>query len=149
MSKLRTKRLLSQPSLASDSRGAVIIEFAILAPLLFGLMIGVVQVGMGMQAYNSMRSIAGDTARYAVVEYQKGNSPGNSTIEAEAIEIATSDEYRLNSSVEVDVTNAATERFDGAWEKTITITYTVPSVLPLFDWTSPTLTFTRPIFLLK
>ena len=96
-----------------------------------------------------MRSIAGDTARYAVVEYQKGNSPGNSTIEAEAIEIATSDEYRLNSSVEVDVTNAATERFDGAWEKTITITYTVPSVLPLFDWTSPTLTFTRPIFLLK
>jgi hypothetical protein len=30
----------------------------------------------------------------------------------------------------------------------MTLTYTVPVVLPLFDWASPTLTHTRPIFVL-
>lgn len=135
--------------LSDETRGAAVIEFAILAPVVFGLMIGVVQIGLGMQAYNSMRSVAGDAARYAVVEYQKGNAPGNATIENQAIAIATSGTYNLANSVDIDVTNAATERFDGAWEKTITITYTVPAVLPLFDWTSPTLTYSRPIFLLK
>ena len=135
--------------LTNDDRGAAIIEFAILAPIVFGLMIGIIQIGLGMQAYNSMRGVAGDAARYAVVEYQKGNAPGNATIENQAIAIATSAEYNLDPAVDIDVTNAAVERFDGAWEKTITITYTVPAMLPFFDWASPTLTFSRPIFLLK
>jgi Flp pilus assembly protein TadG len=131
-----------------DREGAVIIEFAILAPLVLGLMIGVFQVGLGMQAYNSMRSVAGEAARYAAVEYQKGNSPDNDAIETQAIAIATADPYILDPSVAINVTDAAVQRVTGAREMTITITYTVPTFLPFFDWASPTLTHSRPIFVL-
>lgn len=134
--------------LARDTRGAVIIEFAILGPVLIGLMLGVLQVGISLQAYNSMRSVAAETARYAVVEYQKDNSPNNASIRTEAISIATASPYDLASSVQVSITDATTQRFAGAKELTMTITYTPPSVLPMFDWVSPTLTHTRPIFVL-
>ena len=50
-----------------DQSGSTIVEFAILAPAIIGLLFGVFQVGLGMQAKNSMRSIAQETARYAVV----------------------------------------------------------------------------------
>lgn len=134
--------------LARDRRGAVLVEFAILAPLIFALMLGILQVGIGMQAQNSLRSIAAETARYAVVEYQKEASPTNEAIRSQAISIATSQPFNLNNSVQVDIDDAATQRVNGAREITMTITYTVPSVLPLFDWASPTLTHTRPIFVL-
>ena len=60
-----------------DERGATIVEFALLAPLILGLLLGVVQVSLSAQSYNAMRSIASDTARYAVVELQKENTTLN------------------------------------------------------------------------
>lgn len=132
-----------------DRRGAALIEFAILGPMVLGLMIGVFQIGIGMQAQNSLRSIAADTARFAAVEFQKEQTPTNARIQAEAVSIATSNPYNLNSSVRISVVNAPTQRVTGAREMTLTITYRVPAVLPLLDWVSPTLTHTRPIFVLN
>ncbi|WP_435417545.1 TadE/TadG family type IV pilus assembly protein [Parerythrobacter aurantius] len=134
--------------LRRDSRGAAIIEFAVLAPLVIGLMLGVLQVGIAMQAQNSLRSIAAETARYAVVQYQKDLTPNNAAIETQARSIATSSPFNLKNTVTVRVTDAATQRVTGALEKTMVITYTVPSVLPLFNWASPTISHTRPIFVL-
>ena len=37
------------------------------------MMLGVFQIGIGMQNYNAMRSVASDVMRYAVVNYQTNN----------------------------------------------------------------------------
>ena len=68
--------------LKRDNSGAAVIEFAILAPVIFAMLLGVIQVGLSMQAQNALRSIASQTARYAVVEYQKGNEVTDGTIKA-------------------------------------------------------------------
>lgn len=139
--------------LVRDQQGAVIIEFAILGPLVIGLMLAVFQIGMGMQAYNSMRSIAGETARYAVVEFQQGETEltlTNDEIEAQAVTIATSSPYNLDDTVDISANDApvAEQTVAGARKINVTITYTVPLVLPFFDWASPTLTHSRPIYVI-
>ncbi|MBO6608297.1 pilus assembly protein [Altererythrobacter sp.] len=131
-----------------DQSGSTIVEFAILAPAIIGLLFGVFQVGLGMQAKNSMRSIAQETARYAVVEYQKQNEISDAVIENWAEAQAMSAPYLLNSSFDATVTAVGTPRVDGTFEKTLTLTYTPPAVVPLVNWVSPNLTYTRPIFLL-
>lgn len=131
-----------------DSSGAAVIEFAILAPVIFAMLLGVIQVGLSMQAQNALRSIASQTARYAVVEYQKGNEVTDGTIKAKAEEIATSAPYLLDDSFGATIAEVATPRIDGTFEKTLTLRYTPPSILPFVDWTSREMTFARPIFVI-
>lgn len=133
--------------LARDGAGATIVEFAILAPAVIGLMLGVLQVGMGMQSFNAIRNVTADTARYAVVEYQKGEAPDNARIAQEARDIASGAPY-LMDSITVVAVDAATQQVDGAREITLTISYKVPFVLPLFNWSGPKVTHSRPIFVL-
>ena len=59
--------------LARDKQGSVLVEFALLAPVLLTLMVGVVQVGLHVQNVNAVRNLAADGARAAMVEYQRGN----------------------------------------------------------------------------
>lgn len=141
-----TRCFLAQ--LGRDCRGSTIIEFALLAPVMFGMMFGVIQVGMSMQAYNAMRNVSSETARYALVEYMKKNEITNGTIETQAEAIATSSPYMLLDNFEATVADAATQRVDGAHEKTLTVTYTPPNVLPFFNWASTELSFSRPIFVI-
>lgn len=136
------------PNLIQDNSGSTIIEFAILAPAIIGLLFGVFQVGLGMQAQNALRSIAQETARYAVVEYQKGNEVTDADIEAWAEAQAAAAPYLLNDTFDATIVSVATPRVHGTFEKTLTVTYTPPAVVPLVDWTSPNLTFSRPIFVL-
>lgn len=136
--------------LARDCAGATIVEFAILAPAVIGLMLGVFQIGMAMQSYNAIRSVTAEAARYATVEYQKGEEPNNAAIRTQTIAIADGPPYLLDpDELTVTVVDAANQRVNGAREMTITVSYDVPSVLPLFEWTSPTVTQTRPIFVLE
>ena len=133
-----------------DERGATIVEFALLAPLILGLLLGVVQISLSAQSYNAMRSIASDTARYAVVELQKENTTLNdAALKAYAESRASSALYNLDSGFTASVANATNQRVTGATEKTITVTYTAPAVLPFLGWLNPTMTFSRPIFLLQ
>jgi Flp pilus assembly protein TadG len=134
--------------LRRDTAGAAVIEFAILAPAIIGLMLGVLQIGLSMQAQNAMRGVASDTARYAVVEYMKKNEVTNATIQTRAETIGEGAPYLLQDSFTAVVTDAATQRVDGAFEKTLTLTYTPPNVLPLFNFASQEMTFARPIFLI-
>lgn len=135
--------------LIADRSGASVIEFAILAPMIIALMIGVLQVGMAMQSYNAIRSVTADTQRYAIVEYQKGQTPSNSAIRTQAISIADGAPYLLKpGSLSVTINDAATQRVSGAREMTVTISYQIPTVLPLLDFVAPTVSHSRPIFVL-
>ena len=135
-------------SVLRDRDGTTIIEFAVLAPLLITLMIGVVQIGAGMQAKNAMRSIAQEANRHAVVQYQLGNEITDAQIETWAETAATTAPYLLNNTFDATVTSVPTPRVAGTFEKTITLTYTPPAVVPLVNWVSPQLTFSRPIIVL-
>lgn len=64
-------------ALLRQKQGSVVTEFALLAPTILALMLGVLQIGIGMQNYNAMRSVASDVMRYAVVNYQTGNELTN------------------------------------------------------------------------
>ena len=65
------QRLLSR--LRRNRDGSVAVEFALVGPILLGMLMGVLQIGIGMQNYNALRGISADTARYAVVNYQTAN----------------------------------------------------------------------------
>ena len=141
-------KMRSLESIRSDESGTTIIEFALLAPVILGLFFGLIQIGISMQAYNSMRGVASDTARYAVVEYMKQNEVGNDTIKSKARQIATGSPYLLQNTVQVTVTSVATPQVQGTFEKTLKITYTPPNILPFFNFVSPQLEYERPIFVI-
>lgn len=101
-----------------------------------------------MQAYNSLRGVASDTARYAVIEYMKENTISDSAIQTKAVAIAQSSPYLLNDSVVVTIVPVASPRVHGTFEKNLTITYTPPNVMPFFDFTSTQMSFSRPIFVI-
>jgi len=133
--------------LNQDRRGAAIVEFAILAPVLFAMVFGVIQVGIQMWCYNSLRSIVADTARYTMVEYQKGHQITTSDIESKAIAIAVNTPYDFNIDDlgTVQASNPASD-ISGMTEFTLRVDYTPPTVLDFTGIKAPTLTITRPIY---
>ena len=135
-------------TLAKDTHGSTIVEFALLAPVVFGMFFGLIQIGISMQSYSSLRSVASDTARWAVVEYMKQNEVTDAQIQTKAVAIAQAAPYMLNDTITATITPVATPRVHGTHEKTLVMTYTPPNVLPFFDFTSQQQTFTRPIFVI-
>ena len=133
---------------ARDERGSIAVEFAMLSPLLFTMIFGVIQIGVSMQSYNAMRSICSETARYAIVEYMKKNEVSNDDIAAFAENVGESDKYLFMENLQASVTDA-TSRVSTASEKTLTVRYTPPALVAFLDWAQPELTFTRPIFLIR
>ena len=67
--------------LARNQRGGAAVEFALLAPVFIALMMGVVEVGVYMQNYSAVRSLATDASRFTAVEYQKNNKISTTTLE--------------------------------------------------------------------
>ncbi|MGH6786833.1 MAG: TadE/TadG family type IV pilus assembly protein [Novosphingobium sp.] len=135
--------------LAADSSGSTIIEFALLGPVMLGMMLGALQLGVGMHGYNAMRSASADVARYAAVQYQTGNDLANSQIESYAQLALTRPPYGLSTSdVGVTVTNAGTQRVTGAKELTLTYTYRVPNLLTMLTQQDVDLLYSRPIFVI-
>jgi Flp pilus assembly protein TadG len=135
-------------NLRDDSNGSVAIEFAILGPFLITMLLGIFQVGIGMKDYNALRSATGDIARFAVTNYQKSMFTNDTDLETQARTIATALPYGLDTSrLTVDIANAGTQRVAGATEKTITLTYTIPSVLGMIGMDDITIDYSRPVFL--
>lgn len=135
--------------LSRDESGATIIEFALLAPMFLLMIMGVFQVGAAMQSYNAMRSLSADVARYAMVQYQTGNTISNSQIETWAENHALGAPYLLKQDqVNAVVTTASTQRVADATELQLTISYQLDSFLAFAGIEFPFITYTRPIFLL-
>lgn len=133
--------------LGRENRGAVMVEFAILGPLLILAVLGVYQVGVGMQAYNALRSVVSETGRQAAVNYQKSNELDKAQIQDVAEGLAIAAPYNLDPNrLEVSVDDAETQRVAGARELTLSIQYSVPTLLSIMGMSDPELTQTRPIF---
>lgn len=141
-------RLALAHRLKADARGAVAIEFALLGPAFIVMLLGVLQVGIGLQNYNALRNTSADVARYAMVQYSTGNRLSNSQLRSIALSTARRAPYLLQSErMSVTVTNAATQRVSGATELTLTINYRIPSLLSSMGLEGPLITYTRPVFL--
>lgn len=138
------------PRLLRDCQGSTLLEFGLLAPAMFAMMLGVFQIGMGMQAYNAMRSVASDTARAAATSYQRENEVPQATIRNTGIAIATAAPYSLKADeLTLVVEQASDQRVDGAIEFTITIDYRVPSILGFIGIDAIPLSYSRPIFVIE
>lgn len=132
-----------------DENGAAIIEFALLGPALIVMLLGVLQVGLGLQGYNAMRNLSADVSRYAMVQYQTGNQVSNSQIRTWARNHAQGAPYLMDPDrLGVVIEDAGTQRVVGARELNITVSYRITSVLEFIDIEGPRLDFERPIFLL-
>jgi Flp pilus assembly protein TadG len=132
--------------LAADRKGSAIVEFGILAPAILTLFIGILQVGLWMQSYNALRSVAADTGRYVAVEYQKSNQLTNVNMALWAREHAIDDYMFQDEKLSTDVSDAATQSIAGVTEKTLTLNYTMPSIFGIAGIGEVPVTFQRPIF---
>ena len=134
--------------LVGDDRGSTLIEFGLLAPAFIVMLFGVLQVGIGLQNYNAMRSLSADVARHAMIEHARDNPLSNTQLEAYAADLGSGAPYLLiGDNLDVDVAPAATQQIDDASELTLTIEYQIPSVLSSLGLEGPEIDYRRPIFL--
>jgi len=135
--------------LAANERGASAVEFALLAPIFLGLMMGVVEVGLYMQNYNAVRSLAGDASRFAAVEFQKNNAMSADVLEANIEAMGVTLPYNLiDSQLDVDVAEVSS-RVSGAREYDLDITYRLPDIIGGTTLDAFTITYSRPLFVLS
>lgn len=132
--------------LRRDRRGSAVVEFAILAPAIVTLFLGVLQVGLWMHSYNALRAIAAETGRYTAVQYQKANSISNIAMATWARDRAMDAYLFEGADISTDVSDAANQRIVGVTEKTLTITATFESIMSIIGIEDRTVTFSRPIF---
>lgn len=133
--------------LQSHERGSAMVEFALLAPVLLVLVFGVLQASFAVQNYNALRNVSADTARFAVIAHQSGNSLSTSQIRTFAVNHAQGTPYLLSGDrVNAVVSTPDVQRVPGAIEMEITVTYQIDSLLDFAGIEAPFITFTRPIF---
>jgi Flp pilus assembly protein TadG len=133
--------------LVEASQGAVAVEFALLAPLVFALSFGVIQVGFAMQAYNALRGVAADVSRHVAVEDQNSNSLTPEQIRLYATATAVQPPYLLNGErVTVTVESSSSRRVAGVRELSVSVTYAVPNVLGALNLPDLTIRYAQPIF---
>lgn len=134
-------------SLRTDDRGASLVEFALISPILIMMLVGVVQVGAWLQAYNAVRNTVNDVTRFAMVEYQRGNKISNEAIENRASEIAVTGKYNLDAGLVAPKVTTKTTQVNGVKQLRLVIDYQAPEFLPFGEVTSPKISYGRDIFL--
>lgn len=133
--------------LRTSESGATVVEFGLLLPVIFGSFLGVLQAGLGMMTYNSLRNLSAETSRATLVQYQISNELTTTQVEDDGK--ARAGAHGLNPSrFTIDVQQVATPRIEGATEFTITTTYKTRSVVAFLGVDSFDVSFTRPIFLI-
>lgn len=136
--------------LSTSQRGASAVEFALLAPVFISLMLGVVEVGLYMQNYTAVRSLASDAARFAAVEYQKNNVITEDVLEANFQAMGIASPYNLmNSQLTVTVTEVTPARVNGAREFDLDIAYALPDIIGGTTIDNFTINYSRPLFVLN
>lgn len=134
--------------LAKSRSGAAAVEFAIIGPFLITAMLGVFQIGLGMQNYNALRAVSAEMARYTLVNYQAGNPVDNTLVRLHGRALAQEPPYNLNTELlEVTVTTVATPRLADTMEKRIALRYRVPTMLSIINFKEVPLGYTRTVVL--
>ncbi len=135
--------------LCRDKRGAAIIEFALLAPVFIALMMGVVEVGLYMQNYNAVHSLATDATRFATVEYQKNNKLDPAGLENNIASMGTESPYNLNpDNLHVSVDPVIPSEVNGALQFALTVDYDLPDLIGGTSIDNITISYSRQIFVL-
>lgn len=132
-----------------DERGGVLVEFALLAPLFFTLLIGVLQIGMQIQNWNAIRNLASDGARFAVVEYQRGHASQADLISTWMRSRGVGSRYNFNTDRLGITVTSQTSRIADALEMQISVTYDAPDYLAFVPGNLLQIKYKRPVFLLK
>lgn len=136
-------------SLRSDQDGSAAVEFALVGPAFLAMFMGVMQVGIGMQNYNALRSVSAEAARYAVVNYQRSNLVTAIQIQDYAQTVATTPPYGLTRARFTPfVSTPVVQRVAGATEFQIRLSYRIPTFLSVIGIDDIPLTYTRPIFVI-
>ena len=134
-------------NVARDARGSVVIEFAILGPVIILGMIGVFHVALYMQQYNALRSVASDSARRIMVEYQRENALSSEEIRAVVRSIGVGAPYLLDTDhFEVTITQETNSRVTDATEFTLRLEYAGEDFLPVDGLEPLSMSYERPIF---
>ena len=142
------KKLVTR--LLPDQTASAAVEFALIGPIFLGMFLGVMQVGIGMQNYNALRSISADTARWAVTNYQSGDQKTAIQMQQQATDLAAAAPYGLEASPRFTafVSSPTTQRVVGATEFRITLTYNVRTLLSVIGVGEIPLSYSRPIFVI-
>ncbi|MEL0212759.1 MAG: TadE/TadG family type IV pilus assembly protein [Novosphingobium sp.] len=143
---------MSRPKLIArllrDNTGSVVTEFALLGPTVLTLMLGVFQIGIGMQNYNAMRAVSFEVMRYAVVSYQTDNNLTNAQLVSYARSIATGQAYGLDATrLDITIADVTTPRVTGTKEKTLKIVYAIPTVLSIIGYSEFPIKYSQALFL--
>ena len=137
--------------LARDGGGGSAVEFALLAPVFIALLMGVLAVGLYMQNYNAVRSLATDAARFAAVEAQKNNKTIflGTTLEDNIKLLGSASPYNLNTArLVVDIDEVTPSPVDGARQFDLTLTYDLPDLIGGISIDNVSLSYSRQIFVL-
>ena len=139
--------------LGTERSGSVIVEFGILAPAIITLLLGVVQIGMWMQTYNALRSVAAETGRSVAVCYQRRDFTNNCRNMNQNIGMATwAREHAISSflfdgsQLSTTVVDSGDQLITGVTEKTLTLNYTMDSFMGIVGIPDIPVSFSRPIF---
>ena len=137
--------------LRRECSGSTVVEFALLAPVLIGSLLGVLHVGTGLQNYNAMRAVSADVARYAVIEYARGTNPDNAALGTWGTNRATSAAYKLRrdavNNTQIVVVTDATSPIAGVAKKDIVVTVRMPTLFDEMGLRGFRMTYSRPLFL--
>lgn len=136
------------PALLREEGGSTLIEFAFALPVLVMFIIGVLQIGMMMQANSALREVIGWGGREAMVSYQDTSDGvfSDTTIENMIIAKATDDAHRLKAdNLTVDVA-VATDPTLLVRTIRIDLDYDLEFAIPLWDAQVLTLTENRTFY---
>jgi Flp pilus assembly protein TadG len=138
-----SRRLSSARGLARSERGTALVEFALIAPLLFFLVFGIIEFGRALNYYNNLTQLAGQGARAAIVSRNpdstavgtaNANCPANNqTIQCQiAKTFPTDNELKNGISVCLGNLNTSTNVISAptAAQKTIGAPVTVRTKFP-------------------
>ncbi len=132
--------------LARDRQGSVLVEFAILAPVLFTMFLGVLTMGLHLFSMNALQSAASDTARWTVVEYQKSNRVTAEQIADRAAAYAITPPYGLDvNRLDVQARTVATD-IAGTIKFEVELSYTPYNPLEFAGIGSPVIGETRVVY---
>lgn len=140
--------MLSFHRLIQDNKGATLVEFALVAPVLIMFVFGVLQIGMAMQANGALREVIGWGGREAMVSYQD-TSDGvySDTAVADMIKAKASDgAHRLEDDKLTVTVTSADDNTLLVKKITVVASYDLDFAIPLWDAKVMTLTQNRVFY---
>jgi Flp pilus assembly protein TadG len=133
--------------LAVSQSGAAVVEFALLGPLFLMLLFGMFQVGIYLQNFNAVQSLASDSARYVMVEYQKSNELTDEQIRSVILGQATNSPYLLDTNrLNITVDSTGASRIAGATEIDVEVRYELSEFIPGVELPLSVIEYSRSVW---